>query len=86
MINIEQRIWAQIGKNEKIWAVADEDLERTTGEKTSAVHFLRFEIPVSQIALLKNGEALRFGVDHSNYHFISEIQPLICERLVVDLT
>lgn len=86
MIDIEQRIWAQIGKNEKIWAIADEDLERTTNEKTSAVHFLRFEIPTSQIAMLKNRETFYFGVDHPNYHFSSEIQPVIRERLVADLT
>jgi len=86
MIDIEQRIWAQIGNNEQIFAIADEDLERTTEEKTSAVHFLRFEIPVSQIALLKKGETLHFGVDHQNYHFSTEIQPVIRNRLVADLT
>ncbi len=86
MIDIEQRIWAQIGKSEKIFAIADEDLERTTDEKTSAVHFLRFEIPVSQIAILKSGETLHFGVDHPNYHFSTEIQPFIRDRLAADLT
>jgi len=86
MIDIEQRIWAQIGNGEKIFVIADEDLERTTEEKTSAVHFLRFEIPVSQIAMLKNGETLHFGVDHPNYHFSTEIQPFIRDRLVNDLT
>ncbi len=86
MIDIEQRIWAQIGNNEQIFAIADEDLERTTEEKTSAVHFLRFEIPISQIALLKKGETLHFGVDHQNYHFSTEIQPVIRNRLVADLT
>ncbi len=86
MINIEQRIWTRIGKNEQIFAIADEDLERTTEEKTSAVHFLRFEIPISQIALLKKGETLHFGVDHQNYHFSTEIQPVIRNRLVADLT
>lgn len=86
MIDIEQRIYAQIGTQEKIWAIADEDLERATEEKTSAVHFLRFEIPVSQIAMLKNGETLHFGVDHPNYHFNAEIQPFIRDRLAADLT
>lgn len=86
LIDIEQRIWAQIGDHEKIWVIADEDLERTTEEKTSAVHFLRFEIPASQIAELKNGAALHFGVDHPTYCFSSEIQPLIRQRLAADFT
>jgi hypothetical protein len=86
MINIEQHIWAQIGNGEKIWAIADEDLERTTEEKTSAVHFLRFEIPISQIAKLKHGATLSFGVEHPHYCFNSEIQLFIRDRLAADLT
>jgi hypothetical protein len=86
MIDIEQRIWTQIGKNEKVFAIADEDLERTTEEKTSSVHFLRFEIPPSQITELKQGATLYFGVDHPSYCFSSEIQPLVRETLAVDFS
>jgi len=86
MHNIEERVWTMIGNGEKIWAIADEDLERSNEEKTSAVHFLRFEIPASEIAALKTGAALFMGVDHMSYCFSSEILPPVRDRLVADLT
>ena len=48
-------------------AIADEDLERENDEKTSAVHFLRFELDAPAIAALKQGAALGFGIDHPDY-------------------
>ena len=63
---IEDRVWMEAG-GERILAVADEDLDRTTDDKTSAVHFLRFELPKSVCDALGNGAALRFGVEHDAY-------------------
>lgn len=67
MIGIEDKVWLQVGDLPKITAIADEDLERETEEKTSSVHFMRFELSAEQIQALKGGAALTAGVDHPNY-------------------
>ena len=61
---IERRTWVAAEGGERIYAIADEDLDRENDEKTSAVHFLRFELPRATIAALKGGAALAIGVDH----------------------
>src|SRR5258705_13507130 len=63
---IEGRVWVQIGGRERVYAIADEDLERENDEKTSAVHFLRFELGAAA-ARLRQGATLAIGVDHSEY-------------------
>ena len=63
---IENRVWMEAG-GERVFAVADEDLDRTTDDKTSAVHFLRFELPSRMRSALGNGAPMRFGVDHHEY-------------------
>ena len=67
LIDIENRIWVQVGDTEKVFAIADEDLERANDEKTSAVHFLRFQFEQSQVDALKAGDSITFGIDHENY-------------------
>lgn len=62
--DIESAVWARVGDHDKIFAIANEDLERTTDEKTSAVHFLRFELSEADIAALRDGATLAFGCDH----------------------
>lgn len=64
---IERRVWMSVAGFEPIYAIADEDLPRENEEKTSAVHFLRFEFSPSMIAALKDGKALAIGVDHAHY-------------------
>jgi hypothetical protein len=64
---IEDRVWVQVEGCPKVHAIADEDLERENAEKTSAVHFLRFEFSPEMIAALKYGVGLGIGVDHPNY-------------------
>jgi hypothetical protein len=64
---IEDRVWVQVEGSRRVYAIADEDLERETEEKTSSVHFLRFELTPEMIAALKDGVALGIGVDHPNY-------------------
>jgi hypothetical protein len=64
---IEDRVWVQAEGCAKVYAIADEDLERENDEKTSAVHFLRFELTPEMVAALKYGVALGVGVDLPNY-------------------
>ncbi|HEX9390510.1 MAG TPA: DUF3501 family protein [Usitatibacteraceae bacterium] len=64
---IEDRTWVQVEGSKKVYAIADEDLERENETKTSAVHFLRFELSEEMAAALKYGVALSMGVDHPNY-------------------
>ncbi|TSA15144.1 MAG: DUF3501 family protein [Betaproteobacteria bacterium] len=64
---IEDRAWVQVEGCTRVFAIADEDLERANEEKTSAVHFLRFELQDEMAAALKRGVALSMGIDHQNY-------------------
>ena len=64
---IEDRVWMQVEGCARVFAIADEDLERENAEKTSSVHFLRFEMGKEMVAALKYGVALGIGVDHPNY-------------------
>lgn len=86
LVGIEDCVWLQVGESGKIRAVADEDLERDSEEKTSAVHFLRFELQPAQVQALKKGAPLAAGVDHDNYR--AEIRPVpdnVRESLLADL-
>ncbi|RPH67531.1 MAG: DUF3501 family protein [Burkholderiales bacterium] len=83
---IEDRLWVQVEGAPKVYAIADEDLERENEEKTSAVHFVRFELTDEMAAALKRGAALSAGVDHENYR--AETSPLpatVRDALVADL-
>ena len=64
---IERKVWVQVEGSPKVYAIADEDLERENDEKTSSVHFLRFELTDEMAAALKYGVGLAVGVDHPNY-------------------
>jgi hypothetical protein len=64
---IEDRVWVQIETHPRVYAIADEDLKRENEEKTSSVHFLRFELKPSMIASLKSGATLSIGIDHPQY-------------------
>ena len=63
---VERRVWVRVAGGERVYAIADEDLERENDEKTSSVHFLRFELG-AHAAALKQGAKLAIGVDHPNY-------------------
>ena len=83
---IEDRIWVKAGHCAPVYAVADEDLERENAEKTSAVHFLRFELPVDSVAALKQGESLSIGVDHAAYSAVlNNVPAAVRGSLVQDL-
>jgi len=74
MVGIEHRVWARVDDHEKVFAISNEDLERSTDEKTSAVHFMRFEFTNDMINELLGGADLEFGSDHEAY-FHSVIVP-----------
>jgi hypothetical protein len=74
LMHIEDRVWVQVESFEKVWAIADEDMERDTTDKTSAVHFLRFELTPEIVAAVKNGAAIGAGIEHQNYSF--EVMPI----------
>jgi hypothetical protein len=71
---VEDRCWVQVGDLPRLHAIADEDLERENETKTSAVHFLRFELTEEMAARVKGGAALAAGIDHPNYHH--ELKPV----------
>jgi hypothetical protein len=86
LIGIEDRVYMQVGDLERIYAIADEDLEREDETKTSAVHFLRFELSAEQVAALKSGAPLAAGIDHENYQVeISPVAANIRAALLADL-
>ena len=67
LLDVENRVWVQTGETEKLFALADEDLERANDDKTSAVHFLRFQLGAAQVSAVKDGATVTFGIDHKNY-------------------
>ena len=86
LLGIEDRIWVQVADGPVIFGIADEDLERSTASKTSAVHFLRFELPVESVAALRAGAALAVGVDHPRLEFrIDDVPQTLHESLLADL-
>jgi hypothetical protein len=83
---VEDRCWVQVAGCERVWAIADEDLERENEEKTSAVHFLRFELDADMRAKAKAGAAIGIGIDHDNYrHEVQPLPPNIRDSLAQDL-
>ena len=86
LIGIENKIWMQVDGFDKIFAIADEDLERDTEEKTSAVHFMRYQLDDEMIAAVKGGAAISAGIDHENYQTtVSPIASNIRDSLAADL-
>ena len=84
---IEDRVWVQVEGCKKVYAIADEDLERENEEKTSAVHFLRFELDEEMCKALKYGVALSIGVDHPAYtHAVGAVAAQTRASLLKDLT
>ncbi len=81
----EQAVWIQVGELTKIHPIANEDLDRETEVKTSAVHFLRFELTPEMVAAAQTGAPIRAGVDHPSYQAAVLLSPETAESLVSDL-
>lgn len=77
LVGVEHRVWVRIGSHERVTAIADEDLDRSSGTKTSAVHFLRFELSADMIGDLADGALLAAGVDHDAYR--ETVDPVVGE-------
>ena len=83
---IEDRTWVQVEGCARVYAIADEDLDRENEEKTSSVHFVRFELTPEMVAALKYGVGLAIGVDHPNYEaVIPAVEAATRTALVADL-
>lgn len=86
LVGIENKVWIKIDNHPVVFAIADEDLDRTTDEKTSAVHFLRFELKQDMINSLQKNATLSIGIDHSIYQVqIERVDKLIINSLIDDL-
>ena len=85
LIGIEDKVWLQVAGHERVWAIADEDLDRENDEKTSAVHFLRFELDEAMAQALKKGAGLTIGVDHPRYSATLEPPSAVRDSLAKDL-
>jgi hypothetical protein len=86
LVGIENRVWVMVGGQEKVYAVADEDLDRSTEEKTSSVHFLRFEMTPAMVEDAKAGAELSFGIDHAGYaHRVEPVTENVRTALLADL-
>lgn len=83
---VEHRVWVQVEGRNRVFAIADEDLPRENDEKTSSVHFLRFELDRDMVAALKYGVGLAIGIDHPQYQAAVDpvLQPTV-QALVADL-
>lgn len=68
LIGIEDKVWIQVKGFDKVYAIADEDLERENADKTSSVHFMRFEFTDDMVQAAQAGEDIAIGVDHENYN------------------
>ncbi|RPJ48280.1 MAG: DUF3501 family protein [Betaproteobacteria bacterium] len=86
LIGVEDRVWVQVEGCDRVFAIADEDLERENAEKTSSVHFLRFELTAEMVSALRGGATLAMGIDHPNYSAtITRVGDVTRASLLADL-
>jgi hypothetical protein len=87
LIGLEDKVWVRVEGSPTVYAIADEDLERENDEKTSSVHFLRFELDDAMKGRLRAGAALSVGVEHPNYSArIAEVSDAVRASLIGDLS
>ncbi|CAD7839315.1 MAG: Hypothetical protein i Rubrerythrin cluster [Olavius algarvensis Gamma 1 endosymbiont] len=85
LVGIEDQIWVQVTGREKVFGIADEDLERADEVKTSSVHFLRFELTPEMVTALKDGASLSIGIDHPHYRQAVTVDDAARTSLMQDL-
>ena len=86
LLGVEKKVWVRVGDLDKVYPVANEDLERETEEKTSSVHFLRFELTPEMVTAAKSGAAISMGIDHDAYRYeVAPVADNIRQSLVGDL-
>lgn len=86
LIGIEDKVWIKVERHPRVYAIADEDMDRENADKTSAVHFLRFELDAEMVQSVKRGAGLSAGVDHPQYRItLEDIDPAARASLAQDL-
>ncbi len=85
LVGIENLVWVKIGDSDKVFAIADEDLDRSTADKTSSVHFLRFELTSVQAKNLDKSVPITIGIDHNNYQHQTDICKTTKASIIEDL-
>ena len=86
LVGIENKVWVKVGDAKKIYAISDEDLDRTRSDKTSSVHFLRFQMQQTEIRIIDHSAPIEFGIDHEHYSFnTGDIDEAIKTSLINDL-
>lgn len=86
LLGIDQKTWVQVDGFDKVYPITNEDLERETEDKTSSVHFMRFELTAEMIAAVKSGSPIGVGIEHDNYnHIVSPIAQNVRDSLAGDL-
>ena len=85
LLGIEKAVWVQVADFARVTPIANEDLDRETEEKTASVHFLRFELTPEMCRAVKNGAAIRVGIDHPHYQAETTLVPAARDSLAADL-
>ena len=85
LIGVEDRMFVEVEGHARVYAIADEDLDRENGEKTSAVHFVRFELTPAMRSSVKAGGAVKVGCDHTHYPAHTQLSPETLASLAGDL-
>jgi len=85
MVGIEDKVWVRVGDHERVHPVSNEDLDRTTDDKTSSVHFMRFELTADMVSAAKGGASISMGIDHPAYNYEVELSDSARQSLVNDL-
>ena len=86
LVGIEDKVWLQVEGCDRIYPIADEDLDRSTADKTSSVHFMRYELSPAMIIAAKGGAAIHAGIDHQGYPVDGfQVDPAVRDSLANDL-
>ncbi|MCC7548498.1 MAG: DUF3501 family protein [Burkholderiales bacterium] len=87
LIGVEDRVWVRVENHPRVFAIADEDMDRENESKTSSVHFLRFEVDAGMKQALRDGARLSVGVDHPHYRaVVDQLGPSVRQSLLGDLS
>ena len=85
LVGIEDKVWVQVGAQDRVYAIADEDLDRSAAHKTSSVHFLRFQLTPAMAAEVKAGAQVRAGIDHPEYGHQVDVEASVRDAMASDL-
>ena len=86
LVGIEDKVWLRVGGEDKVYAITNEDLDRSREEKTAAVHFMRFQLETASVEHLKNGGQLDAGIDHHEMQIETSVPTKVLNSLLGDLS